>query len=116
MVRFLCFLLSAVSLAACSEPQPSEETVKVYKPLGSVQCGGGNITPPAVMRDELLRANIPVRAVACGNDGQFRIQVCGEPDGSINIFTIPATQQSKALGMGFKLLNDLENPTEKPCE
>ena len=110
------FLLSATLLVACSEPNITEETVKVYKPLGSVQCGGGNITPPEVMRKELLDANIPVRAVACGNDGQPHLTMCGEPDGAINIFTIPQTKESKALSRGFKLLSELQGAKEKPCE
>lgn len=37
----LLLVLSAALLVACSEPNTSEETVKIYKPLGSVQCGGG---------------------------------------------------------------------------
>ena len=112
---FLIFLL-ATFLGACSEPDTREETVKIYKPLGSVQCGGGDITPPETMRRQLLDANIPVRAVACGNDGQFHPSMCGEPDGAINIFTIPQTKESKALSLGFGLLKNLPDATEKPCE
>jgi len=116
MKRRLFFLLSAALVVACSEPQTSEETVKIYKPLGSVQCGGGDITPPETMRKQLLDANIPVRAVACGNDGGFHPSVCGEPDGSINIFTIPKTKESKALMLGYKPLSELPNAKEKPCD
>ena len=112
----LLLVLSAALLVACSEPNTSEETVKIYKPLGSVQCGGGNITPPEIMRRELLDANIPVRAVVCGDDGLFHLAVCGEPDGSINIFTIPQTRESKALSLGFKLFSELQNAKEAPCE
>ncbi|WP_145998767.1 hypothetical protein [Methyloterricola oryzae] len=110
------FFLSVTLLAACSEPPNTDETIKIYKPLGSVQCGGGNITPPEAMRRELMDANIPVRAVACGDDGGFHPAVCGEPDGAINIFTIPETKESKALALGFKLLSELTNAKEKPCE
>ena len=109
-------LLPATLLAACTEPNTSEETVKIYKPLGSVQCAGGNITPPETMRRELLDANIPVRAVACGNDGLFHPGMCGEPDGAINIFTIPQTKTSKALSLNFKLFADLPDAKERPCE
>ena len=116
MKRRLFFFLLAALLAACSEPPTSEETVKIYKPLGSVQCGGGDITSPETMRKQLLDANIPVRVVACGNDGGFHTSECGEPDGSINIFTIPKTKESKALALGFKLLSDLPNAKEKPCD
>ncbi len=112
----LFFFLSAALLAACNKPQTSEETVKIYQPLGSVQCGGGDITPLETMRRQLLDANIPVRAVACGNDGGFHTSECGEPDGSINIFTIPNTKESKAMAMGFKLLSELPNAKEKPCD
>ena len=68
------------------------------------------------MREQLLEANIPVRAVACGDDGGFHPAVCGEPDGSINIFAIPKTKESKALTLGFKLLSELPNAKEKPCD
>jgi hypothetical protein len=112
----LLLLLAAALLVACSEPNTSEETVKLYKPLGSVQCEGGNITPPEAMRRKLLDANIPVRAVACGKDGLFHTSMCGEPDDAINIFTIPQTKESKALSMGFKLLSELPDAKEKPCE
>jgi hypothetical protein len=112
----LLLLLSAALLVACSEPNTIEETIKIYKPLGSVQCGGGDITPPEAMRKELLDANIPVRGVACGNDGQPHPSMCGEPDGAINIFTIPQTKESKALSLGFKLLSELQGAKEKPCE
>ncbi|MCX7111378.1 MAG: hypothetical protein NTX45_14875 [Proteobacteria bacterium] len=61
------------------------------------------------MRRQLLDANIPVRAVACGKDGLFHPSMCGEPDDAINIFTIPQTKESKALSMGFKLLGELPN-------
>jgi hypothetical protein len=110
------FLLSATLLVACSEPNITEETVKVYKSLGSLQCGGGNITPPETMRKELLNANIPVRKVACGNDGLIHPSMCGESDGAINIFTIPKTKESKALSLGFDLLKNLPDSKEKPCE
>jgi hypothetical protein len=116
MKHRIFFLLSAILAGACSEPQTSEEVVKMYKPLGSVQCGGGDITPPEIMRRQLLDANIPVRAVACGNDGGFHASVCGEPDGSINIFAIPKTKESKALTLGFKPLSELPNAKEKPCD
>jgi len=112
----LLLLLSAALLVACNEPNTIEGTIKIYKPLGSVQCGGGDITPPEAMRKELLDANIPVRAVACGNDGQPHLTMCGEPDGVINIFTIPQTKESKVLSLGFKLLSELQGAKEKPCE
>jgi len=116
MIRRNFFLLSAILLAACNEPNITEETVKIYKPLGSVQCGPGDITPPETMRKQLLNARIPVRAVACGKDGLIYPSVCGEPDGEINIFTIPKTKESKALSLGFDLLKNLPNSKERPCE
>ena len=93
----------------------TEETVKIYKPLGSVQCG---VETYATGNDaeRIANANIPVRAVACGNDGQPHFDMCGEPDGAINIFTIPKTKESKALSRGFKLLSELQGAQEKPCE
>jgi hypothetical protein len=112
----LFYFLSTALFTACSEPQTIEETVKIYKPLGSVQCAPGDITPPETMRKQFLEANIPVRTVACGNDGGIHPAVCGEPDGSINIFTIPKTKESKALMRGFKLLSELPNAKEKPCD
>ncbi len=115
MARAVYLLLGLVLLTACSEPHTFEETSRVYKPLGSLQCGGGEITSPEAMRRTLLDANIPVRAVACGNDGLFHPDICGEPDGAINIFTIPQTKESKALSLGFRLLSDLPNAQEKPC-
>lgn len=117
MERRLFVLLSTVALiASCGQPDALEETVKIYKPLGSVQCGGGNIIPPETMARELLDANIPVRATACGLDGLIHLAMCGEPDGNINIFTIPSTKEAKALALGFKRMSDLPNARENPCQ
>jgi hypothetical protein len=116
MKRRMLLFLAAALLSACSDPQTNEETIKIYKPLGSTQCGVSDITPPETMRRQLLDANIPVRVVSCGNDGAFHTQECGEPDGSINIFTIPNTMETKALRLGFKLLSDLPNAKEKACD
>ena len=116
MRRLAPSLILITGVSGCGTPDTSEETVQIYKPLGSVQCGGGEIKPPEVMRIELLDANIPVRNLACGKDGLFHPAVCGEPDGLINIFTIPQTKEAKALSLGFRLLSSLSNATQSPCE
>jgi len=101
------FLLSATLLVACSEPNITEETVKVYKPLGSLQCGGGNITPPETMRKELLNANIPVRKVACGNDGLIHPSMCWRVGWCYQHFYHSENQGIQSLVVGFRSVEKL---------
>jgi hypothetical protein len=116
MKNHVLLLVSLLLLAACGDEYVAEPTEKVYKPLGSLQCGMGDITPPGGMRKDLESSRIPVRSFGCGMDGLFHPSACGEPDGAINVFTIPRDKLSKALSLGFKPLKELANATEKPCE
>lgn len=78
----------------------SADRVKVSKPDGSLQCQQGKPIPPAEMQKEL--AGITVHASASMNDGLMRIQLCGTPTGTHNVYEIDRKDLEKALKLGFK--------------
>lgn len=115
MRRCLLSLLLPSVLAACAGGAGPPASIKVYKPRGSVQCADRG-APPGAMGRELTNAGISVLSLACGNDGRIRPQLCGMPDGAINIFEIPASEINGALALSFLLLSTLPGATEAPCK
>lgn len=94
---------------------PSEETVKSYKYLGSVQCSGGGISLDEIKR-QLKDAGIQVASANCGIDGYMHIAMCGAPDGRIAIVEIPESKARVAAALGFLPLQNLPDATEVPCK
>jgi hypothetical protein len=115
--RIIFLGLICALLPACGDEKKIEPSVKVYKDLGSVQCGdgSGSITPPETMKKDLLKAGIMVRSFSCGLDGLVRLPMCGLPDGKINIFEIPNNKLGQAQALGFKDLRSLPSPKEVQC-
>jgi hypothetical protein len=82
------------------KPESKLERVKVYKPDGSLQCGQGKAISAQDMQKDLK--NIKVYSSATKSDGMMRIQVCGSPTGSSNVYEIDRKDLEAALKMGFK--------------
>lgn len=82
------------------EEKKMSNTVKVYKPDGSLQCGMGKSIPLADMQKDLK--DIAVKSSYNKNDGMMRIQVCGSPTGNCNVYEIDRENLEKAIKMGFK--------------
>ncbi len=115
MRKAMFLVVTLVLLPACGKEGTAEPTVKVFKNSGSVQCGGGTITPPDIMQKELTGAGIEVKSFGCGNDGGIHPAMCGEPDGGINIFEIARSNLPKAQELGFKDLSVFPNARFTQC-
>ncbi len=74
--------------------------VRIYKPDGSLQCGQGKKTDLDVMAKEL--ENIKIFSSENKHDGLMRIQLCGHPTGTCNVFEILEADLEKAQKLGFK--------------
>lgn len=85
-----------------STPAPTTrgETVVVFKYDGSLQCGMGKAISVGDMELELT--GIPVQAREKKPDGLMHIQVCGQPTGMVNAYTIPMVQFAEAERRGFR--------------
>jgi hypothetical protein len=89
--------------AAAADPiaKPSaNDRIFVYKYDGSLQCGLGKAVAVEAMAKELQ--GVTVYSSSKKSDGLMHIQVCGSITGMANVYEIPASQQKKAEGRGFK--------------
>ena len=83
----------------------SGAVVQVYKSDGSVQCGGtASGVSLAGMATELTHAGVRVIAMRKGNDGLLHPDICGAPDGVLNVYEIDARGLRVAEGLGFAIL------------
>lgn len=73
---------------------------RVFKADGSLQCGQGKKTDLNVMAKEL--ENIQIFSSENKHDGLMRIQLCGHPTGTCNVFEIFESDLDKAEKLGFK--------------
>ena len=76
------------------------QRVRIFKPDGSLQCGQGKKTDLSVMAKELQ--NIQIFSSENKHDGLMRIQLCGHPTGTCNVFEILQADLEKAEKLGFK--------------
>lgn len=76
------------------------QRVYVYKPDGSLQCGMGQKIEPNEMKKQL--GTIETFSAENKHDGLMRVQMCGQPTGSCNVYQIKATDLDQALKLGFK--------------
>lgn len=81
------------------------ENIIVYKYDGSLQCGMGKAIPVEDMGKELTAVGIRVSAREKKSDGLMHIQVCGQPTGMVNAFTIPSDRLKEAEQLGFRKWN-----------
>jgi hypothetical protein len=90
------------------------ETASVYASLDSIQCGTVN-SPLSSLSSKLTAAGVTVVTSSCGIDGLARAAVCGLQDGSIGIFSIPASQKTTAMALGFAPLGNLPTASVSAC-
>jgi len=83
----------------------SSQTIKVYKPNGSIQCQMSGVTLQD-MEKELTSKGITVLSSCYGHDGLVRPAVCSVPTGNLNVYEIDASQLQKARDLGFGVLSD----------
>jgi hypothetical protein len=75
------------------------QKVYVYKPDGSLQCGMGQKTDLNEMKKELK--DIEVFSAENKHDGLMRVQMCGRPTGTCNVYQIYLKDLDQALKLGF---------------
>ena len=78
--------------------------VRVYKTDGSLQCGMGQRIGLKDMASEQL-PNIQIFSSENKHDGLMRIQVCGQPTGTCNVYEILEADFEQATKLGFKKWN-----------
>jgi hypothetical protein len=78
----------------------ANETVRIFKYDGTLQCGMGKAIPLEIMLKDL--GSLKVFSSERKNDGLMRIQLCGTPTGSSNVYQILKTDLAKAKTFGFK--------------
>lgn len=79
-------------------------TLFVFRPDGTIQCGKSSGVTLDSMEQELRSAGIKVFSSRKGYDGREGIALCGAPTGQINIYEILSSDVSEALRLGFKKL------------
>ena len=115
-MRIYILIITLFAFAtAYAKTVSSEPSVKVLKYRGAIQCDQKSGTPPEIMRNELVKADIGVISVACGEDGRMHPMLCGTPTGAINIFEIPQKNAAQAFKLGFAKLESSSGARETPC-
>ncbi len=89
-----------ISEKPLNAPKDLTSRVRVYKPDGSLQCGQGKKTDLKTMASELT--DIEVLSSENKHDGLMRIQICGHPTGTCNVYEILEADLEKAIKLGFK--------------
>ena len=113
--RVRVFALCALLCACGGEAGNADtETASVYASLDSTQCGTVK-SPLSSLSSRLTAGGVTVVSASCGSDGVARGAVCGESDGRIGIFSVPASQQASAAALGFASLGDLPAASVGAC-
>ncbi len=105
---WFCLLVMGCSTGPCAREEkmnrdtpPKGETVKVYKPDGTLQC-----EPPAKGKslEDMAKDLGPLKIFSQekAHDGKMRIQMCGTPTGQCNVYEIAVEDLAKAQTVGFK--------------
>ena len=104
-------------LCACGggDSDSAPQSTTVYASLEALQCMSTIVRPLSSLALTLSTNGVTVVTKSCGNDGNAHVTVCGVPDGSIGIFSIPATQAPTAHTLGFAPLSDLPNARTDAC-
>ncbi len=93
---------AAVSSGASAGSADAGEKMTVFKYDGSVQCEKGIGISVDEMASALTNAGIKVFTSAKKPDGMLRPQMCGQPTGMANTYSIGASQLKDAEKIGFK--------------
>jgi hypothetical protein len=86
----------------------------MLKSTGALQCSGGGESL-AAMQTDLAGGGVQVLSASRGSDGLSHPQVCGTSDGSLNLFEIPAAQQSAAEALNFGPASKLPTAVPAAC-
>lgn len=103
--------LTVLAMAGCATAA-AEESVRIVKARGSLQCGSAG-TAPEQMAEQLRAGGVTVLRSACAGDGRMRVAMCGAPDGRLNVFDIPRSQLPAARTLGFAEAD--ASVREQPC-
>lgn len=114
MIKTILIVVMLIFVSSCGSDGQNEQSVKVFKSRGSVQCEEGG-TSPEIMQNELTNVGIVVLTISCGIDGLVRPAMCGGSDGRINIFEIPQSKVGQAQSLGFSSLSNLPSASETQC-
>jgi hypothetical protein len=122
--------MAVLALAACggadparpADPIPASQAaprleagvVELYASAGTVQCTGGGTTLED-LEEKLAAGGVQPLALACGDDGKVRAQVCGQPDGRIFMIDVAPEQAATARGLGLLPRADLPDAVRQPC-
>jgi ABC-type glycerol-3-phosphate transport system substrate-binding protein len=125
--------MAVLALAACggadparpADPVPSSQAaprleagvVELYASAGTVQCTSGGTTLEELeeLEEKLAAGGVQPIALACGNDGNVRAQVCGQPDGRIFMIDVAPEQAATARSLGLLPRADLPDAVRQPC-
>lgn len=83
-----------------SSAKDLSQRVFIYKPDGSLQCEQGTKIEPNEMKKQL--GEIEVFSALNKHDGLMRVQMCGQPTGTCNVYEIKGSDLDQALKLGFK--------------
>lgn len=83
-----------------SSAKDLSQRVYVYKPDGSLQCGQGQKIELNEMKKQL--GQIETFSAENKHDGLMRVQMCGQPTGTCNVYEIKLSDLDQALKLGFK--------------
>jgi|GEM_PF-3211451 len=84
------------STGSCEQP-----IIEIYRPRESLQCDDASGIPLLTMQTLLQDNGIPVLDAREDFDDLSRIQLCGSPDGRINVFSIHERYWPQAAALGF---------------
>lgn len=93
----------------------AQDTVRVFKYAGSVQCTGGGSDLPTIER-QLTDGGLKVLSAACATDGRMRMAMCGANDGRLAIFEISGSDAESASKLGFIPLSKLPDAKVASCQ
>ena len=110
-------LAVAAFVCACTSTEAAgpQQTVRIFKSLGSVQCSGGGSDLAALSR-QLATAGVRIESSTCGTDGRMHTALCGANDGRIAIFEVEEKDLQSAAKLGFASLTKLPEATSSSCQ
>lgn len=113
-MKQLAVLIAGIVLVGCSSTTNSEsvtkssESVTVFKDAMKKQCFADGISLDT-MKSTLTISGVTVFCAERHNDGLVYAQVCGNDEGTINVFSISKSDLDTAKTLGFKEITELKS-------
>lgn len=102
-------ITACTSIDSSNDIQPlSNERVTIYKDAVKKQCFGDGIALET-MSSTLSISGVTVFCAERHNDGMVYPQVCGNDEGTINVFSISKSDLETAKTLGFKEVSELKS-------